>query len=351
MALGRFKKFIASSAVTLTAALTLSACVMTTAACTVSSAHPSARITFEFNNEEYSVDYTLYRNMYPQTVQHFIELADSGFYNDTVIHDYSSNDWVGGGYAYSDDYAERITNSDTLAEYFEQYSKAETYEKLFADGALTPSVYYKAKYKTDSKGNTVWVDENGREFSVSGSQMPENASPVMQADKSCVLSTVMGEFKNNIQQSINNGALVAELGSLKMMRYYEKEEEGKYSSKVYVTPTSDQIIAADYEYNCATSMFSLQTGTSTAYSAQSYTVFAQLANGDAKTAFEKLTSAISDYFKDTYGTASSDYRVSANVGLSISEPVSGELKERTIEHTFYAPRTAIKIKSVTITGY
>ncbi len=346
MAMGR-KKLVKGIAATLVAAVALTVSATATAGCTVSTAHPSARITFEFNSEEYSVDYTLYRNMYPQTVQHFIELADSGFYNGTIIHDYSTNDWVGGGYEYSDDYSERITNSDTLAEYFEQYSKAEKYEELFTSGELTPSVYYNPEYKTDSKGNVVWADKDGNTVAAG----TEGAAPVMQVNKERALSTVMGEFKNNIQQVINNGALTADLGSLKMMRYYEKEGEETSSPKVYVTPTSDQIIAANFENNCATSMFSIQTGSSTSYSASNYTVFAQLANGDAETEFENLKKAITDYFENTYGSASSDYRVSANVGIKIEEPSGQTLKERTIAQTFYAPKTAIKIKSVTITKY
>lgn len=340
MASGRLKKFIAGVAVTFAAALTFGS-VMATAACSVKTAHPSARITFEFNSQEYSVDYTLYRNMYPQTVQHFIELADNGFYDGTVIHDYSSNDWVGGGYVYSDDYSQRVTNSDTLAEYFEQNSKAAAYEKLFADGALTPSVYYGPEFKTDNNGNVILQDNDGNSI----------AGPVWQVKKDRALSTVMGEFKNNIQQEINNGALTADLGSLKMMRYYEKEGENKSSPKVYVTPTDDQIIVADFDKNCATSMFSLQAGSSSSYSASEYTVFAKLANGDAETAFKNFTKAVTNYLETTYVTASSDCRVSAHVGIDIKEPSAQTLRERTIDVTFYAPKTPITIKSVKITKY
>lgn len=346
MASGRLKKFITCVTVAFAAALSFGS-VMAASACTVKTAHPSARITFEFNSQEYSVDYTLYRNMYPQTVQHFIELADSGFYDGTVIHDYSSNDWVGGGYVYSDDYAQCVTNSDMLAEYFEQNSKAADYEKLFADGVLTPSVYYSAYYKTDKNGTVIWQDNDGNTVKAD----TEGANPVLQVSGDKALSTVMGEFKNNIQQVINNGALTADLGSLKMMRYYEEEDAQKSSPKVYVTPTDDQIIQADFENNCATSMFSLQAGSSSSYSASNYTVFAKLADDDAETAFTDFTEAVTDYLETTYGTASSDYRVSANVGINVKEPSSQTLKERTIDVTFYAPKTPIKIKSVKITKY
>ena len=62
-------------------------------ACAVKTSHPRAKISISFNEVTYDIEYTLYRNMYPQTVRHFIELADAGFYDNTVIHDYRSNDW------------------------------------------------------------------------------------------------------------------------------------------------------------------------------------------------------------------------------------------------------------------
>ncbi|MDE6076056.1 MAG: hypothetical protein K2G26_06435, partial [Clostridia bacterium] len=57
--------------------------------------HPEAKITVEFEGISYVLQYKMYRNMYPQTVQHFIELADNGFYNDTIIHNYQASYWYG----------------------------------------------------------------------------------------------------------------------------------------------------------------------------------------------------------------------------------------------------------------
>ena len=66
--------------------------------------HPEARITIEYDSVTYVLNYKMYRNMYPQTVKHFIELADNGFYNNTIIHNYQSNssNWYGGGYRYEE---------------------------------------------------------------------------------------------------------------------------------------------------------------------------------------------------------------------------------------------------------
>ncbi|MDE6690643.1 MAG: hypothetical protein K2K04_01610, partial [Clostridia bacterium] len=57
--------------------------------------HAEAKITIEYDKTTYVLEYTLYRNMYPQTVQHFIELADSRFYDNTIIHDREGSYWYG----------------------------------------------------------------------------------------------------------------------------------------------------------------------------------------------------------------------------------------------------------------
>ena len=60
------------------------------AGCTTSN-NPEVTITYTFNGEDYEVDYILSRIDAPRTVQHFIELADAGFYDGLVVHDYRSN--------------------------------------------------------------------------------------------------------------------------------------------------------------------------------------------------------------------------------------------------------------------
>ena len=45
-------------------------------------------------------------------MRHFIELAEAGFYDNTIIHDYTSNDWYGGGYVYNQEaYADAGSNN------------------------------------------------------------------------------------------------------------------------------------------------------------------------------------------------------------------------------------------------
>ena len=63
---------------------------------------PEISMKIEFNGETYTLGYTLYRNMYPQTVAHYMELIDKKFYDNTVIHDYQSNYIIGGGFYYDE---------------------------------------------------------------------------------------------------------------------------------------------------------------------------------------------------------------------------------------------------------
>lgn len=313
MAISKIKRFISGTLIAGVVAFSAAA-----SACTIETSHPKARITFEFNNKEYVVDYTLYRNMYPQTVRHFIELSREGFYDNMVVHDYGTGDWLTGAYSYNaGQYAQYSSGGDTMSGYFTDNSKESVYYSLFENGKLTPSVYSNVDFKTDKNGNAVKVINS------------KYALPVL-----------MGEYTNNINQVILNGALSAEVGCLKMF-YYKKET----TKKVYVTPTSDQIIQADYKSNCATSVFSVQVGSSS-YSATEYCVFAQADDVDDVT---KLSEAVNTYLDETYGTSLTDKTVNATVYVDGMESYSKEDSDKNIERTFKAVKTPVIIKSVKIT--
>lgn len=281
------------------------------AGCNIETKHPEVKITVEFNSVTYELEYTLYRNMYPQTVRHFIELADNGFYDDMIVHDYTSNDWSTGAYSYSSDYATSVT-ANSVADYLENSDKEEEYLALFNDGKLTPSVY-----SNRTEGGGVSSDD--------------------------ALPTLMGEFYNNINQEIENGSLSAAKGTLKML-YYTKET----NQQVYVTPTSDQIIPAHYKYNCATSVFSLQVGSSSSYSATDYCTFATINDEEP---LDDLLDAIADYISDNYDS-SSDFVASATVEVDNLDDFSTSTgTDKGISKTFSVAKSAIVIKSVKVTKY
>lgn len=309
----KFKKLVTC----LVSAFIVTTVAVSASACSVETAHPEARVTYEFNGETYSVDYTLYRNMYPATVRHFIELTENKFYDNTVIHSYNSNDWLAGGYEYNaEDYASLSDNASRMAEYFEKYSKEDAYVALFNEGKFTSSVYSNRGY--DDKGNETVKSEEA-------------------------LPTVMGEFYNNIHREIEKGALTAEYGCLKM--YYN---EKKSTQKVFVT-VDKQVIMADYKSNCATSLFSVQSGTSSSYSETNYTVFARLKDTSA---FDDFVDAVRAYITNNHGGTASNFYNAASVNVENNDTFTNQADtDKGTSVTFNAPKTPIIVKEVKITRY
>ena len=109
--------------------------------------HPEAVITISYNGNDYELKYKLYRNMYPQTVRHFIELADAGFYNGTIIHSYSSSYLYGGGYTYMVDGQVDMENADTLEERYAELMRFSKYgagilDRLWIEKSYSRKEFY-----------------------------------------------------------------------------------------------------------------------------------------------------------------------------------------------------------------
>lgn len=309
MKFGKFNKILICAALASTIGV-----AATTAGCSTETDHPTVEITYSFNSESYTLEFKLYRNMYPNTVRHFIELADCGFYNGTIVHDWETQDWIGGGYNYDESaYVSAVSGTD-MAQYFIDNSKeVEYYEK--ARTVLTPTVYANKEHK-----DGVWS---------------------VQADTA--LATLIGEFSGNIGQEIEQGALSAANGCLKMF-YYEKQT----SQHVYVQPaTAKSAIDAQYKNNCATSLFALQVSTTTTYTANKYCVFATITD---ESALENFKEAVSSHMS-SYGAAESSQYLSQVVTVDANDEysTSGEDKDR--EETFRVPKTAIVVKEVKVTKY
>ena len=284
------------------------------------SKHPNARITIEFNNETYVIDYMLYRNMYPQTVQHFIELADAGFYNDTIIHDYKSYDWVGGAYSYDD--AETVGYSDSysrtaMRDYLENHSKEKEYYELVTEGI-------KNKKFTASVFQTSIYDKNGNET----------------VDIADALPTVIGEFSSNDHKIEEGKGLRATFGTIKMF-YYKKDVD----NHVVVKDSFGDIMPRDYKYNCATSLFSLQMSNSTAYDVGSYATFGQLKNDSAKDRLNELIADIADY-TNVLGSTS---KWSSSVSMLVDN--FDDFAGKDIEAAFTTTSSPLIIRSIKITKY
>ncbi len=296
------------------------------AACTIETKHPEVKITVTFNGEDYDMKFKLYRNMYPQTVRHFIELASSGFYDGTIIHDYVASDsWIGGGYSYngvdeegnalSETYEEAIAN-DRMADYLDNNDLEEKYNALYESGALTASVY----------SNRDEIKYNAK------------------TDSADALRSVMGEFSNNIGQEIENGALSASYGTLKMF-YYPMDT----MQHVFVTPNKKQVIEALYRYNSATSLFMIQTSSTSTYSASYYATFGKIKDTDD---LDDLLDDIDDYIDDQSYAEGIEFTVETDtVEVNNADSFNKEDSDNGIQTTFTVTRAPLVIKTIKVTKY
>lgn len=269
--------------------------------CTIQTEHPEAKITISFNDVEYVLEYKMYRNMYPQTVLHFIELAENNFYDNTIIHDYESSYWYGGGYGYTEEYDQDFEDG-AMDDYLTNTSKAsEYYNDLFLGGKLTPSVYL----------------------------------DYIAGDYKQPLSTLIGEFSNN-QHIIEKNALASSFGCLSMY-YSDKSDTVKH---VYLDKegTDDELLG-DYNYNSATSLFRIQVSSSTS-EISSYCIFAVLKDTDV---LDDLRSDISTYISDN--SLSGKFTQNATVTL-----YDYDVKTET-QDTYTLPYLPLIIKKVEITKY
>ncbi len=290
-------------------------------ACTIKTKHPRAEITVEFNDVTYKIEYTLYRNMYPNTVQHFIELADSGYYNNMIVHNYTGTEWYTGGYSYEDAdehyaYTTAYENGD-MTDYLNEYSKEQGYYDLAANGTLTPTVYKQIAY--NDKGDEVIRAEDA-------------------------LPTLIGEFTAN-DHNITSGALTADYGVLKMF-YYDK---GETYQKVAIKNSFDQILEHDYKYNAATSIFTIQTSENSGQGANNYAIFARLKDDKQADKLDDLIEAIADY-QDGTTTANGNFTTSVNTSVDKLDSFA-EDSGRNISYNFNMTSLPIIIRAVKITGY
>ena len=227
------KRFI-STALAITS---VCACTATLTAC--ETPHPEVQITLSFNDETYTLDYVLYRNITPATVNHFLALAENKYYDGLCVHDYQSDALYTGAYSYE---SEKLDYKN----YFEEVK------------SYIPQ--------------TVWFDN-------------EKANPTY---------TLYGEFEAN-NFSVENGDLSESFGAL-VMYYSDKNTEGE----VYVQRNQDGKLAPRaYEKNSATSQFFISLEEKTAAN-KDYCVFATLKESSVSV-LEDLQAAIADYITDTYG--------------------------------------------------
>lgn len=270
-----------------------------------SSDHPEVTITYSFLGKDYEVQYTLSRKDAPQTVQHFIELADAGFYDGTCIHDYEANFLYGGGYKIVDEDGKDFVygaegNGDKTFELSELDYFAFVTEKAANGTTFTQSVF---------------TNDSARDG----------------------LYTVYGEFEANgyklesRENRHSRGALV--------MYYTDKSESAKNvdvtvprrdGGKVADTGNGSSVVdpyqKMKYANNSATSLFYTFCGDSNVANDNAYAVFGKTKNYMKQ--LQPLLNEISDYISKHY---SEDEETTEEEEYSFTTKVDWVLD--TLDHT------------------
>ena len=260
-----FKRFACAA----TAAAICAGAVFAFAGCTTK--HPEITVTYTFNGTDYAVAYRLSRNDAPRTVQHFIEVADTGFYDGMCVHDYGDSKIHTGGYT-------------------------------LENGALVEKDYFSAMKAAEEEGTkfsqSVWA--NGNDV-VSSSPVFTTADDTMTP-----LYTVYGEFSNNGNNLTHARENVHEFGALVMYYNAEKQPENGANPPRVTTLRNDggKNNGGDkydkdksYVYNSATSLFYTFTGQSNATLDSQYCVFGKVTDAGSKK-LQELIDAIDKYQDD-----------------------------------------------------
>lgn len=242
-----FKKGMKKAVCAILAVTGVCASLATFTACETN--HPEVEMKIEFNGETYKLDYKLYRKLAPATVNHFLKLAENGYYDGLCVHDYdmSASRLYTGGYSYDD-------SAD--------------------NGGLVYKDYYNVVkgYTIDDPASfwRVWTDST----------------------KTTPTYTLYGEFEGN-NYVVESGAKKPEFGSLTM--YYTAKDT---DARVSVVKSDGEIGSRAYANNSATSLFYIALSSESG--SDNYCTFATLEDDSVET-LEALQEAIETYIEDNYG--------------------------------------------------
>lgn len=265
------------------------------------SKRPEISVRISFNDKEYTLEYELYRNMYPQTVAHYLELIDMDYFDGTVIHDYQSARMVGGGYYYE---SSDVDVADDLIE---------------------------KDYDAATK------DENGN-------VTLENISVWEDADKERPYNTLYGEFMDNRSEVENNG-LTETFGSIGTY-YYTPVNKSK---KIWIQRNQDgEMDQRPYCYNATTSLFSIYTGSTG--NSTAYCTFGLLKEDDEQT-LQDLLDAIEEYTLETLNGGDEEGTETFTVESQMN--IEDEYWEESVyeDVVFNIPRAQIVIEEIRVIKY
>ena len=217
---------------------------------------PEITITYTFNGKDYAVDYTLSRDATPQTVRHFIELADAGYYDnkDFCVHDYDGTYLRTGAYM--------LDEEGDLEEYdyFAEVKRLEAEEGV----EFTQSVYLTDLSKSDKKGDALYTvyGEMSGQYTYTGTRYSHSQGALVMYYPS------KGAFTGTVTVERNDGG--------------DNNNGDKYQANTR------------YDYNSATATFYTFLGTSNYNADQNYCVFGKASNYEEQMT-NGLLKAIADY--------------------------------------------------------
>ncbi|MBQ8319908.1 MAG: peptidylprolyl isomerase [Clostridia bacterium] len=257
--------------------------------------HPEVEMQIAFNGEKYTLEYTLYRKFAPNTVTHFLQLAEEGYYNELVVHDYSDDKLYTGGYKYDANKAD--------------------------DGGLVYQNYFDIVKGYENYEHSVWAD----------------------SAKNVPTYTLYGEFSANNVKMGSGSFLKQDFGSLTMF-YTDKSSNDDVVTVEKIDGSGTD--TKEYRYNSATSLFYIQLGSSASASSK-YCTFAKLKEGSVDT-LEDLQDAIKAYIDSVYGeetTPEKAFAPDVSVAVDEDDPYVGDAD---YEATYNVPKQPIKINYVKV---
>ena len=279
------------------------ACAGTFTACETS--HPEVKMELQFNNKTYTLEYKLYRNIAPSTTNHFIWLVENGYYNNLCVHNYDSTNqrmYTGG------------------------YSVATSEED---EDGLTYKPYYTTVKEYAAKSTfpaTVWLNDN----------------------KTNPTYTVYGEFEDN-GFKVENGDVDQTFGSLTM--YYNKKDTSEMVYTPYLKKDKEgQTALRKYSGNSATSLFYISLY-ETSIDNTAYCTFATL-DEDSVEVLQGFKSDLAAYISANYEAAENGEKESFTEEHKVSVDSDDKfVGEKDTKLNFNVPKSAIIIKSITVTKY
>ena len=283
------------------AVLSVSACLGVATAC--ETAHPEVEMTIVFNDKEYVLEYELYRNIAPSTVNHFLWLVDNDYYDGLCVHNY-------------DDVSAKM--------YTGVYSAAT--EASDEDG-LTYKPYYETVATYENFPISVWMD----------------------AEQSKPLYSVYGEFEAN-GFTVENGAKKQSYGSLTMY-YFEKDTKLKAYAPYLNEDKAGEVATREYKYNSATSQFYISLS-ETVSSSTKYCTFATLKE-DSVEVLKDLQEAIADFAEATYAVEEDESAITEFTTKHTVEIEDGDTyaDKKVKAQAFLVPNEPIVIKEIVTKKY